>query len=376
MKPSKNRVGEIDRRVRFVHRACGRELVEPFVQPRVLELVVAHQAVPELVAGLVDGDVLRILDLRRRQPARARREQRRVLHAAGAALPGRIDDRDVAVRIGPEPLAVVLQRRPRRREMPVGLRRDARAAAAGAVRSRQRRVLEGRRLHDVVRAGRPHEIVDVFLHVAMRGRALGRVVPLALAPRRADHPAPRHGDPHVVDAVVGVELGAGMELVRVPAGVFENAQLGKPLRDEEVVADRAGAGEGARHSRRPGQLHGHRLAGRHGHGQRHRQHGAVGPVAVVGRDERAAGRQVGERRPAAGQQAYRRDVDMAPVTCRPLTGRIAVSAPGPPAGAQALAHPGGVGVAPRVPVEMKLQLAGGPRADVAPRDDTAAGDRA
>ena len=58
-----------------------------------------------------------------REPARAGGEQRRVLHAAGAALECGIDDRDVAVRVGTEPLAVVLERGACGGEMPIGLAR-------------------------------------------------------------------------------------------------------------------------------------------------------------------------------------------------------------------------------------------------------------
>jgi hypothetical protein len=36
--------------------------VEALVEPGLLELVVAHQPVPELVAALVDGDALRALE--------------------------------------------------------------------------------------------------------------------------------------------------------------------------------------------------------------------------------------------------------------------------------------------------------------------------
>jgi serine/threonine protein kinase HipA of HipAB toxin-antitoxin module len=58
--------------------------------------------------------------------------------------------------------------------------------------------------------------------------------------RGADRPALRHGHADVVAAEVGEELRVGEELVRRPAGV-EHAELREPLRDEEVIADHAGA---------------------------------------------------------------------------------------------------------------------------------------
>ena len=111
------------RREGLLHRPGGRVGVEALVHPRVLELVVADDAVPELVAALVDGHALGRRDLAGSEPPRAGREQRRVLHAARAALPGGIDDRDVAVRVGAEPGAVVAQRGARGIEVAIGLRR-------------------------------------------------------------------------------------------------------------------------------------------------------------------------------------------------------------------------------------------------------------
>ena len=66
--------------------------------------LVRDDAVPELVTGLVDRDALRRRHAGGREPARAGGEQRRVFHAARAALPRRVDDRDVAVRVRAEPL--------------------------------------------------------------------------------------------------------------------------------------------------------------------------------------------------------------------------------------------------------------------------------
>jgi len=85
------------------------------------ELVRCDDAVPELMAGLVDGDVLGILGVRWHQPARARGDQGGVLHPVSTALPRRIDNREVIVRIRTEPFAVILQGRARGFEMTIRL---------------------------------------------------------------------------------------------------------------------------------------------------------------------------------------------------------------------------------------------------------------
>ena len=139
------------------------------------------------------------------------------------------------------------------------------------------------------------------------------VVPSALsarprcAARGADDERPRHGDADVVDAEVGVELGGGMELVRVPAGVLEHAELGEPLRDEVVVVDVAGAGERPRNLRRPLDLD-RRARARRDRRDRDGHDRPVVGVAVVGRDEAKVARQVARR--AVGRvQADGGDVD-------------------------------------------------------------------
>ncbi len=112
-----------------------------------------------------------------------------------------------------------------------------------------------------------------------RRRRIGR------AAGGAHHEARRHGDGDVVDAVIGKELGGGVELVRVPALVLQHAQLGEPLGDEVVVAHVAGARDRLRHLGGPLDVHFHAVPWRHRLIQRHAQHGAVVLVAVVGSDE-------------------------------------------------------------------------------------------
>src|SRR6185436_17935548 len=101
------------------------------------------------------------------------------------------------------------------------------------VHRRQRRMFEAGAVLDVVGARGPGEVVDVILLEAMRRRAVAAVPTLALDAGRADDPSRRDGEPHIVAAEVGEELGRDVELMAIPAAVLEYADLGEPLRDEE-----------------------------------------------------------------------------------------------------------------------------------------------
>jgi hypothetical protein len=94
-----------------------------------------------------------------------------------------------------------------------------------------------------------------------------------------------------------------VKLVTVPSAVFEHADLRKPLRDEEVVADRAGPRERSRYVRGPRQLDRDRTAGGDRLGKSRGQHRPVVGVAVIGRDEAHHRRQV---RAGAAADAERR----------------------------------------------------------------------
>ena len=122
---------------------------------------------------------------------------------------------------------------------------------------------------EIVRARRPREVVHVLLVVAMRRRAVAVVGARSRSTPVAPTIQPSgHGQRHVVDAEVGEELGARVELVAVPARVLQDAELGEPLRDEEEVADGAGARERARHMRGPRDLDRRARARRDRFGQR------------------------------------------------------------------------------------------------------------
>ena len=99
---------------------------------------------------------------------------------------------------------------------------------------------------DEVRARRPREVVHVVLHVAMRRRAVGDCR-CATARRRSRRPSSRAARSSARRS------GRSRRRTRCWRGTgarsiaaFEHAELGEPLRDEEVVADGAGASEGAR----------------------------------------------------------------------------------------------------------------------------------
>ena len=195
-----------------------------------------------------------------RQPSAAAGEERRILHALALALKGRIDHRGVAVGVGAEPLAVEAQRGFHDGEVALLLRPPLRPQQQPHLHGGQCRVLERARQIDGVWAGGPGEIVNILGVEAMGGGAVavvfagrrgarrrGRRRRIGGAAGRAHYEADGHGDGHVVDAVVGEELGGGMELVRVPALSSQHAQLGEPLGDEVVVADVAGARDRLRH---------------------------------------------------------------------------------------------------------------------------------
>ena len=139
------------------------------------------------------------------------------LHAVGPTLPRGIDDCDVPVRVGAEPFAVETQGRLCRGEVPVCLPLVLRLEQQPHLHRREPGALEPAAPLQQVGARRPREVVHVVLHEAVRGLAARAFQTLRLDARRADHPAARHRDPHVVHAVVGEELSRGMELVSVPA---------------------------------------------------------------------------------------------------------------------------------------------------------------
>src|SRR4030095_5950320 len=92
------------------------------------------------------------------------------------------------------------------------------------------------------------------------------------------------------------ELRGGVKLMAVPAFVLQDADLGKPLRDEEEVPDGAGARDRARHVRGPRDVDRRRTARLDRLRERNAQHRSIVPVAVVGGDETLRRGQVATRR--------------------------------------------------------------------------------
>ena len=110
--------------------------------------------------------------------------------------------------------------------MPLGLSRMLRLQQQTHPHRWQTRVLERfYPLHEV-RAGRPGEVVNVFLVVRVRHGAVAVVAAALLDTGCADDPAGGHRHVDVVDAIVGKELRARVEFVRVPAGLLETPTFG------------------------------------------------------------------------------------------------------------------------------------------------------
>src|SRR5262245_3758054 len=147
-----------------------------------------------------------------------------------------------------------------------------------------------------------------------------------------------------------------MELVGVPAGIFEDTDFREPLAEEVVAIDVTGACKWPWNLRVPFNIDVHRPIRWDRLRQRHRRNRPVRRIAVVWRDESKARCKV-----VASVQRDAKRFDVRPTPCiRPR--RRAVSAKA------ALTQPGGLSVAPRVPVEVELQLAGRIGADVPPPD--------
>ncbi len=317
--------------------------------------------------GLVHGHVFGVGDRAGRQPPRARREERRVLHATRATLPRRVDDRDVPVRVRAEPLAVVAEGGARGVEVTRGLPGVLWLEQETHRYVGQAFVPEALDPLDVVRARRPGEIVHVLRIVMMRRRAVALIAAATFDAGRADDPAARNDQLDVVDAEVREKLRCGMELMAVPAGVLEDADLGKPLAEEVVVADRAGAGERPRHARGPGDLDVDRLPGRDRSGERDLRHRPIVHVPVVRCDEAHRRRHV-DWRSTRADELQAGDIDPAPVRLRTL-GQLRE------ARERDLAHPRRPRVPPRVVIEVESEAGGRNGRGVAPGEELLAGER-
>ena len=184
-------------------------------------------------------------------------------------------------------------------EVCLGPAEELRRARELGLRDVLRRV-EGVFLHDVARVCRPGEVVDRRLLVD-QGLLPARARLLHERSRRAHDVTLRDGDGDPVVAPVGVELRVGVVLVRVPAGLgpappplrLEDADLRVPLPDHEEVPDVSCPGEDLGNARLPRDLEGHGLTRRNGLRKGDGKHRAVFEVAVVGRLEPGAWKEVG-----------------------------------------------------------------------------------
>src|SRR5258705_1793485 len=214
-------------------------------------------------------------------------------------------------------------------------------------------MLERLRPLDQTGARRPREVVDVLAVKMMHGCSVRIVFDVELLARRADDEAARNRHPDVIDAVIGVELSARVELMRVPAGIFEDSKLREPLPEEVVVVDVAGARERPRNLRAPLEIDVDRFVRGDLCRERHRKHRSIRGIAIVRGDVTDLWR---IKLIAVPDPKY---ADIGP---DPRIGSRGVGV----AAQASLAQPRGVSVAPGIPIQMKLQLVCRMSADVAP----------
>ena len=273
--------------------------VEALVEPGLLELVVRDEAVPELVAGLVDRHALRALQLRRGEDGGAAGEEGRVLHAPRGRAVGRVDHRDLGVGVGRRPRAVGAERDLRGLEVALGEVRVLGLHEEADVHRRVAGVVEARVPLEEAPARRPREVVDVLLHEAEGlGARRGCRSSISSRPVAPTTKPLRQRELHVVDAEVGEELGPGVERVAVPRALPEDADLREPLHDEVVVVHPAGPADAAvGHERVPLDPEAAGLAGRDRLRRPHLHHRPVVRVPVLGQVAHRGG-QVGCPRPS------------------------------------------------------------------------------
>ena len=154
-----------------------------------------------------------------------------------------------------------------------------------------------------------------------------------------------------------------MKLVRVPALLFENRDLGKPLGDEKEIPTKSGTRERARDLRIPAQLDLGDAPGLDRLQKRYDHERPVFGVSVVGSVEPRPAGQVDTGNTHVGEELDRGNVRIAPIT---LLGVVTIPATGTEA---RLEEPRAFVVAPRVPIQMQAKLIGGDGLDVAPGDD-------
>ena len=315
------------RAVGELQRAELRIRVDPFVEPRLLELVGPDHPVPVLVPEFVDRDVLDDTDSVQR-PAqedlrRVAGDERRILHPSRAeAVLRRIHDGQGLVGIGAEPEPVEGEPDLRRADVPVERPRVVRLEQEphgdgsqgepalgkpelpGGQRGPSGRNVGGRIEPEFMdlesRIGGPGEIMDVVGDVPIDRPAARLRFGDALA-RGAHDEGGRHRQGHVVVSVVGVELGVGVEGVAVPSsgraaphsGGLVDADLREPLPDEVEIPDEAGPRVDPRQPRAEDDRENDLAVRGNGGGERERRarsrRKGPAPPRPRGRDSRRAG---------------------------------------------------------------------------------------
>ena len=324
-----------------IHRPPCNVGVDPFVEPRLLELVRGHDPVPVLMPEFVQGHLLGGGVEAGHEPGHRDGEQHRVLHAASEAH-RQVVDHQAGVGVRHEALAVVQQ------ALPGGLQ-DARRHAAtvrlvhvedldrrGGVRALRHHLAR----HERVRVGDPGEVVHVRGPVGHGPRAVGIVAGGIRHAGRLDEIAAWHGQGDVEGPEVGEELGVAVERIDLPAGVGEDRRLREPLHHVVVLPPVTHAVEGPRQPGLPGHLDPRRLPRTDGGGQRDGHHRLV--------DGRAAG-QVG----AVGS-LHREDLHRPPAPLVPHALEAPLREPVVPGDA---VHVGRGGVGEGIGIEVELEVA-------------------
>ena len=168
---------------------------------------------------------------------------------------------------------------------------------------------------------------------------------------------------HLVVAIVGKVLGAGMILMTVPTVALEDAELWKPVGDEEEFAAKPGASERARDLRTPLQLDPDRFARLDRSGKLDHHDRPVISIGVVRRGEANRPSEIDSRQLSVLQQGN--PVDLGPPPVLLLDPIIQITT----LPIVVLAHPCAEVVAPTVPIEMEPELIGGPFLEIAPGQD-------
>ena len=248
--------------------------VEALVQPGFLELVIAHQPVPELMAELMHRHKFRVAAPFPRPEVGAHGDEGGILHAAGGRVARHIDDGHGVVRILAVPQAEIFHGIENGAKIAVGHVGVAGPQQECDFHVSERHLIKGQAenlrpvgqlvtahlrapiesARDPGKAGarRPGKVVDVLLVLLVSGSAILVGTLTAAEPGRGYDVIRRSGELDVVNPVVGVEFGIGVILVAIPAADLAAAfpcslvdgDLGEPLRHQVVVAFVAAAGHG------------------------------------------------------------------------------------------------------------------------------------